>query len=186
GDAPICHAILDASFSGLLRRRVRQREQRLMVGQRVADWAGCVPEGFRSAVRGDLEALTDLAARLHVEDQMGPPLSRSGRAAVRSRMLESLANDATWVVQRQGEVVAKVDVSLYSQTRGAQIAGVYVLPRSRGRGIGGDAVAALSQQLLGRGLPGVTLHVRSDNAAAVAAYRRAGFIDHGPWILALR
>ena len=32
----------------------------------------------------------------------------------------------------------------------------------------------------------VSLHVRSDNVAAIRAYERAGFVDEGAWILALR
>jgi ribosomal protein S18 acetylase RimI-like enzyme len=40
--------------------------------------------------------------------------------------------------------------------------------------------------LLGQGLAGVTLHVRSDNGSAIAAYRRAGYVDRGAWLLAIR
>nr|MBA2579026.1 GNAT family N-acetyltransferase [Euzebyaceae bacterium] len=40
--------------------------------------------------------------------------------------------------------------------------------------------------LLADGFPVVTLHVRSDNAPAIAAYTRAGYTDQGAWLLALR
>lgn len=190
GDAPISLALLDAYPRGLFRRRPTAREQRFMVLE-----AGAVPPealaeppppGFRRAERRDLERLTELAARLHVEDLMGPPIARAGRVAVRERMLDSVLRGDTWVVERDGEVVAKVDLSLRSRRRGAQIAGVYVDDRWRGQGIAGAAVAAVARGLIAEGLPGVTLHVRADNAPAIAAYRRAGFEDRGAWTLALR
>lgn len=190
GDAPISLALLDAYPRGLFRRRPAAREQRFMVleaGALSAESAAAAPpRGFRRAERRDLERLTDLAARLHVEDLMGPPIARAGRVAVRERMLDSVLRGDTWVVERDGEVVAKVDLSLRSRRRGAQIAGVYVDDRWRGQGIAGAAVAAVARGLIAEGLPGVTLHVRADNAPAIAAYRRAGFEDRGAWTLALR
>jgi uncharacterized protein len=63
---------------------------------------------------------------------------------------------------------------------------VYVDPAWRGRGLGGDAVAAVADELRREGAPGVTLHVRADNVAALRAYERGGFVVRGTWILALR
>ncbi|MDP9406059.1 MAG: GNAT family N-acetyltransferase, partial [Actinomycetota bacterium] len=142
--------------------------------------------GYRRATARDVDALTEHACRLHVEDRMGPPIARSNRPAVRARMSDSIVRGLTFVVERNGVAVAKLDLSLRSRRRGAQIAGVYVMPAYRGQGIAGGAVATLARELLAEGLPGVTLHVRADNAAAIAAYRRAGLTDRGPWTLALR
>lgn len=185
GDAAPCRAILDASSKGFFRRRHSVREQRFM--------ATTVPsgspsmEGLRRANFGDLERVTDFACRLHVEDRMGPPLSRAGRSAVRSRMQDSIAAGATWVVERRGRAVAKIDLPLQSPRRGAQLAGVYVEDLWRGRGIATAAVGALQSSLLTEGrLPAVCLHVRSDNEPAQRAYRRAGLTDRGAWLLALR
>ncbi len=47
-------------------------------------------------------------------------------------------------------------------------------------------VATLANLLLARGLPVVSLHVRDDNAPAIAAYAKAGFSERGRWVLALR
>ncbi len=184
GDAALGDAILDTASRGLLRRRPRAREQRLMVVREPADLAP--PVGLRLAVPADRAAVTDLASRLHVEDRMGPPLSRAAREGVSERMRDSIARGATWVVDR-GSVVAKVDVSLASSRRGAQIAGVYVEEAYRGGGLATRAVATVARDLVTRwGLPGVTLHVRADNEAGRRAYARAGFIDRGAWTLALR
>lgn len=184
GDAAIGRALLDAAPRAVFRRRVNAREQRFMAALAPSDLPA--PAGLRLAGSGDVERLTDLACRLHVEDQMGPAIARSGRAAVRARMADSVARGATWVVERDRRVVAKVDLALYSRRRGAQLAGVYVAAPWRGQGLAAGAIAALARHLLDDGLPGVTLHVRADNAPAIAAYRRAGFFDQGSWLLALR
>lgn len=184
GDAAVCQALLAAGSKGVLRRRPWAREQRFMVATRPAGPPRM--DGLRRAVPCELERLTDFACRLHVEDRMGPPISRTGRSAVRARMHDSVADGATWVVERGGRAVAKVDLPLYSRRRGAQVAGVYVDEHWRGQGIATEAMRALVALILADGLPGVTLHARSDNAPAKAAYARAGFVDQGAWTLALR
>ncbi len=184
GPSELGEALLAEVGRGLFRRRPRAREQRFMVCTEVIDLPA--PPGLRPADQRDLDVLVDLACRLHVEDAMGPPIPESARGSVRARLRDSVAGGDTWVVADRGRVVAKVDVSLRSRTRGAQIAGVYVSEEARGRGIATRAVGAVAAGLLRQGLPGVTLHVRADNAAAIAAYRRAGFVDRGRWTLALR
>lgn len=184
GDFPITQAMLEQSTKTVFRRRVSARQQRFMIATESPS-AG-KPPGFRLATSSDVDRLTDFACQLHVEDRMGPPISRSGRAAVRFRMAESIAAKLTWVVDRGGIPVAKIDVSLRSQRRGAQVAGVFVQPEWRNRGIAAAALSALARHLLDQGLPVVSLHVRSDNIAAVAAYDRAGFRDECSWLLALR
>jgi ribosomal protein S18 acetylase RimI-like enzyme len=184
GDAPLSEALLDAYPHGLFRRRPSGREQRFMVA--VEPPQGDRPLGFRRATYEDVPTLTDFACALHVEDKMGPPLARSTKPAVRARMADSVAHGLTYVVERDRAVVAKFDLSLYSATRGAQIAGVYVAPEYRGQGITSAAVAAIVREVRLSTLPGVTLHVRADNAPAIKAYRRAGLADRGAWTLAIR
>ena len=184
GDAPLSETLLDAYPRGLFRRRPGGREQRFMATQRAVDLPR--PVGFRRGTYEDVPVLTDFACALHVEDKMGPPLARSTRPAVRARMADSVAHGLTYVVERDRKVVAKFDLSLHSRLRGAQIAGVFVDHEYRGQGITTGAVAAITKELLADGLPGVTLHVRADNAPAIAAYRRAGLDDRGAWTLAIR
>lgn len=184
GPAELGEGILDALGRGLFRRRVSSRQQRFMAATEPVEEAE--PGGLRLAREADLEALTDMACQLHVEDRMGPPIPQSGRASVRARLRHSINRQGTWVVERQGTAIAKVDLALWSRRRGAQIAGVYVRPAWRRRGVATAAVATISARMLAEGLPGVTLHVRADNAGARAAYRRAGFVDRGAWTLAIR
>lgn len=184
GPAELGEAILDELGRGLFRRRVASRQQRFMVATEPADTPA--PPGLRLARATDLEALTEMACQLHVEDRMGPPIPQSGRASVRARLRHSLGRQATWVVESGGTAIAKVDLALRSPRRGAQIAGVYVRPAWRGQGVATAAVSTISARLLAEGAPGVTLHVRADNTRARGAYERAGFVDRGAWTLAIR
>ena len=186
GDEPLARAILGSAGRSWWKRRPTVRIQRFMSTDAASVAPGAVVPGFRRAWRADLDVLEDFACRLHVEDRMGPPLAGSARQGVRQRMADSVDRGMTWVVERDGRPVGKVDLSLHSLRRGAQIAGVYVDPAVRGAGIGTGMIATLSRQLLADGLPVVTLHVRDDNVSAITAYRRAGFAERGRWILALR
>lgn len=185
GEAALAGGIVEACAGGIFRRRANAREQRFLIAEQTPATVEA-PQGMRRATLDDLADITEFACALHVEDQMGPPIPRTGRASVRGRMRDSILRGATYVVEREGRPVAKVDLSIHSPRRGAQIAGVYVDARWRGRGVASQFVGALTRQLLDDGLPGVTLHVRSDNAPAIRAYERAGYRDRGAWLLALR
>jgi len=185
GDLDIGRAIVDDAGTGLFRRRPYAREQRLMV----ADQRPPAPPGgggLRRASSSDLDVLTEFACGLHVEDHMGPPLSRGGRSSVRQRVSAGIRRGTSWVVEADGRVVAKIDVSIESGRRGAQLAGVYVEASWRGRGVARRGIAALTTRLLDAGMPFVTLHVRADNTPAIHAYEAAGFAQRRRWLLALR
>jgi uncharacterized protein len=185
GDLTLGEAIVDEAAAGLFRRRPYAREQRLMAVD-AATVANVRCPGLRRAVMDDLEPLTDFACGLHVEDQMGPPLSRSGRAAVQQRVATSIRRDTSWVIEFDGQVAAKIDVSIESRRRGAQLAGVFVDRRWRSRGLARRGIADLSNRLLRAGMPCVTLHVRADNVPALRAYEAAGYVQRRRWLLALR
>jgi hypothetical protein len=164
GDLALGETIVEQAAAGLFRRRPYAREQRLMSVD-AATVADVRCPGLRRALMDDLERLTDFACGLHVEDQMGPPLSRGGRAAVQQRVATSIRRDASWVIEFDGQVAAKIDVSIESRRRGAHVQG--------------DA-------RLRAGMPCVTLHVRADNAPAIRAYEAAGYVQRRRWLLALR
>ena len=57
-----------------------------------------------------------------------------------------------------------------------------LLPSIQRQGIGGRLIGELIEELGRRGIPGLHLDVGSDNAGAIALYRRLGFVEleHGP------
>lgn len=58
--------------------------------------------------------------------------------------------------------------------------GITLLPAARGRGLGPDAIRVLLRYAFrDRGLHRVQLEVLADNAPAIAAYRRVGFVEDG-------
>jgi ribosomal protein S18 acetylase RimI-like enzyme len=142
-------------------------------------------------------ALTD-PARLARVEPAGEPLSAADLP--RLRALYAAAYPGNWfdprmldtgqyVGIRHGEdLVAVAGVHVWSPTyRVAALGNVTTLPRLRGRGLAGAAVAALCGRLLER-VAHVTLNVRADNVAAVRLYDRLGFTrvaDYGEFTLSI-
>lgn len=163
-------------------------DQRFLVVDpaRVPTAADLADPGLRVAVEDDLDTLADLAVRLHVDDRFGPDPGPMGWAGYRQRMREAVARGTVRCVGPVGAPIAKLERSVSSARWGVQLAGIVVTPSERGRGLGTAMVAAAVREASAeRGGP-VSLHVREDNAAAIAAYRAAGFVDREPWRLALR
>jgi uncharacterized protein len=58
---------------------------------------------------------------------------------------------------------------------GAQVQGVWVNPRYRGRGLAAPGMAAVVQYVRARIAPSVSLYVNSYNTRAIRTYERVGF-----------
>lgn len=87
---------------------------------------------------------------------------------------------APFVVEVRGTVVGRVVLwGIDLHNRRAHL-GITLAPQARGRGYGTDAVRVLLRYaFVDRGLHRVELTVLADNAQALAAYRRAGFVEEG-------
>jgi predicted GNAT family acetyltransferase len=83
-----------------------------------------------------------------------------------------------------GSVVFKADLGSVS-TAVAQVHGVWVDPRFRGRGLAAPAMAAVVTGALRDIAPTVSLYVNDYNAPAVAAYQRVGFTQVGTFATVL-
>ena len=142
--------------------------------------------GLRRAVAADVDGLARLAVRLHVDDRFGPDPGLGGYLGYRSRALDAVARGLAWCVGPEGGPRAKLERSVSSARWGVQLAGIVVEPESRGQGLGTAMVAAAVRDALAAGPVPVSLHVRDDNAPALAAYAAAGFGDREAWRLALR
>lgn len=140
---------------------------------------------YRVANPWDVESVTQMAAALHVDDEMGPPLSPGAIDNLRVRVSETIALGRTWVMDYEGAAVAKFDLHNLSPTYGAQLSGVVVDDRFRGQGYGTRLVANAIAELLSVGIPQVTLHLREGNAAAVRAYEKAGMRQVASQLMAI-
>lgn len=144
--------------------------------------------GLRRAQPEDLDQLAELAVRLHVDDRFGPHPGRVGWRGYRSRLDATVRQGLVYCVGPVGAPVFKLERSVSSRRFGVQLAGIVTDPEVRGQGIGAGAVAAAVRQALVEGPRdrAISLHVRADNAAALRAYDRAGFVDREAWRLAVR
>ncbi|MEX0953023.1 MAG: GNAT family N-acetyltransferase [Nitriliruptoraceae bacterium] len=142
--------------------------------------------GLRLAERPDLDALTDLAVRLHVDDQFGPDPGVVGWRGYRQRLDMGLRQRLVWCVGPVGAPVCKVERAVSSARWGVQLAGIVVDDGNRHEALGRRAVATAVRHVLDEfdGRP-VSLHVRAANTRAIDAYRAAGFVDREAWRLAV-
>jgi ribosomal protein S18 acetylase RimI-like enzyme len=90
------------------------------------------------------------------------------------------AETATFVADGEAGLVGIVTVRLESDEPGrAHVYGLWVAPASRGSGLGSALTQAVVDWAGGRGAAEVVLLVVVSNAAAIALYRRLGFVDSG-------
>lgn len=83
-------------------------------------------------------------------------------------------NDATQVIERAGEPVGTVRLSVHGDVGG--IYGFAVDPRVQGKGIGRDVLGRVCRQLRDGGCARVTLEVETQNANALRLYTSTGFV----------
>ena len=105
------------------------------------------------------------------------------REAIRESMRRKIQDGRTWILDDQGEIVFKVDISAQF-SGGSQIEGVFTRPHRRGHGYAQEGVTAISAELL-KSCPFVSLHVSRDNAPAKRAYEKAGFLPFAEFRLVL-
>lgn len=114
----------------------------------------------RRAVVGDAPAVRELLAEAFGWDPPGDVLDRDG--------------DATQVIERGGEPVGTVRMSVHGQVGG--IYGFAVHPSVQGQGIGRDVLGRVCRQLRDQGCSRVTLEVETQNASALGLYTSTGFV----------
>jgi RimJ/RimL family protein N-acetyltransferase len=127
---------------------------------------------IRLAEEGDRRALALLFAAV-AEERDGiaaePPIDVEERAA-------SWRLERTLVAVSAGEIAGFLFVV---ESWGFGELGMLVARDRRGRGVGTALVAAAIEWARGRGLHKLTLSVFPHNAAAIALYRKFGFVEEG-------
>lgn len=130
--------------------------------------------GLRPAVPSEERAVHEASAEMQIEE-LGVDPRLEEPSAFRAQVAERIRSGRTWVLVENGRIVFKAEVALRSRY-GAQIGGVWVPPSDRGRGLASSGMSDLTRRLLERNAT-VSLHVHERNAPALAAYRRAGYVE---------
>lgn len=137
---------------------------------------GPVDERVRRATPQDYDRLFPAAVAMFTEEVgYDPTRQGSGYASyVRSLAQNGRSYIVTEPLDGEETVVFKADIgALWDNI--AQIQGVWVHPRLRGRGIATAAMAAVTNQILAQVAPTVSLYVNDYNDAARRVYEKVGY-----------
>jgi len=150
---------------------------------------GPIPPGvqldpeIRRARVDEVDMVVPAAAAMFTEEIGYPPYWGSGQV-YRQGVAGLIRAGQTFVRVIDHEVVFKADVG--SVALGvAQIQGVWMAPRWRGKGLAVPAMAAVVEQVRAEVAPVVTLYVNDFNAPARATYARVGFTEIGSFATVL-
>jgi uncharacterized protein len=131
----------------------------------------------RHTTREDLAALYPACVAMYTEEVGVSPEATGGAELYRARIQQLIAR--RWSFARfddSGEVVFKAEVACVSP-RAAQVQGVFVPPRLRGRGLATAGMAAVVAHVRRDIAPVVSLYLNDWNLPARTAYERAGFTE---------
>ena len=137
---------------------------------------------LRRAGADDLPFLLALAGHAEVAPHLA--VGSGEPEALRASLERSAAEPnlhGRFVVEREGAALGAAAFTVVNRrSRIAEVTGVMVAPAARGRGIAGEAVAALVRLLLDDlGMHRVQLEVYGHNEAAVRVFERVGFQVEG-------
>jgi ribosomal protein S18 acetylase RimI-like enzyme len=135
---------------------------------------------IRQAGPADLDALLPLVAEFHAHERI--VLSADDRRAALARLLGDAVLGAVLVAEGPGGIVGYALLCLgYSVEFGGRDAFVdeaFVLPSSRGAGLGQALLAEAEAEARRRGVRAIHLEADHANPRAAELYRRLGFRDH--------
>lgn len=161
-----------ASYGRARRPIVLERVGQRLYALRERPDAPVDPMDLRAADIREAEALMRVDREMVVEELGFDPFSRDldgYRRGWHCRIRE----ERSWIVERDGAIVFKVDHSASSDDV-VQLAGIYTVPSRRRQGIAHEAISAMCWRLL-RKVPLVTLYVDADNTPAIKLYESIGF-----------
>lgn len=138
---------------------------------------------FASATRADLDALCDLLGAYYREDELEvtPASTREALKHFLSTQEAGCDLGRIWFLRRGEARIGYLALTwVYSFEYGGRVGAVdelYVVPASRGHGVGGEALAFAERVCKTLGMRGLSLEVEPENEGAARLYRRAGFRD---------
>lgn len=132
----------------------------------------------RRTEAADLDVLYPACVAMYAEEVGVSPEIGGGADLYRARVAQLVAKGWSFSRIEDGRVVFKAEVAAASPYA-CQVQGVYVDPSRRGEGLAAAGMAAVVRMALRDIAPVVSLYVNEHNAAARAAYARAGFEQTG-------
>jgi predicted GNAT family acetyltransferase len=142
----------------------------------VADAPPSVPAdpGVRLVRPDEVDLLFPAAVAMYTEEVGVSPLDEDNGRGYRARVTDLVRAHRAYARIVDGEVVFKAELAVVTRHT-AQVQGVWVAPRWRGRGLATAAMAAVVRDALRRVAPSVSLYVNGFNAPARRVYTRCGF-----------
>jgi predicted GNAT family acetyltransferase len=122
----------------------------------------------------DLEDLVPACIAMFTEEVGISPTINGGGNAYRNRISELVSSRRSFVKYLGSELVFKAEIGTVGAGV-AQIQGVWVKPKYRGKGISVSAMAAVVKLVLADVAPVVSLYVNDYNEVALKTYRSVGF-----------
>jgi predicted GNAT family acetyltransferase len=142
----------------------------------------------RQTAPDDIDLLLPACVAMFTEEVGYSPIATDGGALYRSQVMGLVASGRSYSrLDRAGsgrEVVFKAELGSVTAD-GAQVQGVWVNPRHRGRGLAAPGMAAVARQVQRSVAPVVSLYVNSYNERAVRAYHAVGFRPVGTFATVL-
>lgn len=140
---------------------------------------GPTPGPVRLANPGDFESLLPACVAMFTEE-VGyiPDPDPHGPYGLRVRSLVSGQRAFVMLNDAGDKVLFKTEIGALGLGV-SQLQGVWVAPELRGSGVGTAALAQMLNLMASRGTERVSLYVNSYNTAAMALYRRLGFMQVG-------
>jgi RimJ/RimL family protein N-acetyltransferase len=137
---------------------------------------------LRTELATDEDALYRLESELDTFEERGPdspaPLTLAAFRERRTRRAD--AGGAAFTVTVDGELAGRVTIFDEDPLARHAEVGIALLPEARGKGIGTAALAqAVEFAFVRRNLRRLHLVVIASNAAAIASYRKLGFVEEG-------
>ncbi|MGB7820386.1 MAG: GNAT family N-acetyltransferase [Ornithinibacter sp.] len=164
-------------------RAIRSRQPLLVADRPPSSLGVDLHPQVRPARPADLDLVLPAAEHMFTAEIGYPPYTGSDRG-YRASLAALIARGHTYVVVHEDEVIFKTDIG--SLALGcAQLQGVWLAPRLRGKGLAVPMLASVLEQVMLGPAPLVTLYVNDYNDAARATYGRLGFREVGEFATVL-
>jgi ribosomal protein S18 acetylase RimI-like enzyme len=115
------------------------------------------------------------------------PFDEHRRRVIFGEFLAEVTSGRAWLIfegeNLAGYVILTLGYSFEYRGREAFIDELYLDERFRGRGIGRRTMEFVEEEARKLGVNAIHLEATPGNDAAVALYRRVGFVDHERWLL---